>query len=52
MATYCYFILAELDLYIDNVTLLVNGSNLHVKIIQPDEFVNKKVFNPQTNFQF
>ncbi|XP_052821168.1 uncharacterized protein LOC128246773 [Mya arenaria] len=33
----------ELDLYLDDVNFTDDGSNLNVTIIQPDEFVNKKV---------
>ncbi|WAR11123.1 hypothetical protein MAR_036199, partial [Mya arenaria] len=42
--------LYELDVYLEDVLLITNGSNLNVTIIQPDEFVNRKVtiFMPYT----
>ncbi|XP_052819984.1 uncharacterized protein LOC128245797 [Mya arenaria] len=33
----------EMDLFLDDVNFTDDGSNLNVTIIQPDEFVNKKV---------
>ncbi|WAR14112.1 hypothetical protein MAR_004217, partial [Mya arenaria] len=42
--------LFELDVYLEDVILIDNGSTLNVTIIQPDEFVNRKVtiFMPYT----